>query len=117
MNYKIRCIIKRPDEQYGHVTNISNRLENLQRTVEGYIEVVPVKQSPDGKDIILICNEEGKLRGLPHNFYLWDEEIVGTVIICGVDGDEFGDLPLTFGLAEWKKFLNDIRWKQEVRKC
>ena len=111
MNYKIRCIIKRPDEQYGHVTNISNRLENLQRTVEGYIEVVPVKQSPDGKDIILICNEEGKLRGLPHNFYLWDEEIVGTVIICGVDGDEFGDLPLTFGLAEWKKLLDEMRWK------
>ena len=111
MNYKMRVIIKRPEEQYGHVTNISNRLENLQKTVEGYIEVVPVKQSPDGKDIILICNEEGKLRGLPHNFYLWDEEIVGTVIICGVDGDEFGDLPLTFGLAEWKKFLNEMRWK------
>ena len=111
MNYKIRCIIKRPDEKYGHVTNVSNRLENLQRTVEGYIEVVPVKQSADGKDIILLCNEEGKLRGLPHNFYLWDEEIVGTIIVCGVEGDEFGDLPLTFGLAEWKKFLDEMRWK------
>ena len=111
MNYKMRVIIKRPDEQFGHVTNISNRLENLQKTVEGYIEVVPVKQSPDGKDIILICNEEGKLRGLPHNFYLWDEEIVGTVIICGIDGDEFGDLPLTFGLAEWKKLLTEMRWQ------
>lgn len=27
---KIKVIIKRPDEQYGHVTNISNTLENLQ---------------------------------------------------------------------------------------
>ena len=39
---KIKCIIKRPDEEYGHVTNISPRLENLQKTVEGYIETVPL---------------------------------------------------------------------------
>lgn len=32
---KIRAIIKRPDEEYGHVTNIANNLKNLQRTVGG----------------------------------------------------------------------------------
>ena len=111
MNYKIRVIIKRPDEKYGHVCNISKSLENLQRTVDGYIEVVPVTNSADGKKIILICNEDGKIRNLETNFWLWDEEIVGTVIICGVEGDEFGDLPQTFGLAEWKKFLDEMRWK------
>ena len=37
---KIRAIIKRPDEKYGHVTNISPTLENLQKTVGGYIEPV-----------------------------------------------------------------------------
>lgn len=35
---KIKVIVKRPDEQYGHVCHISDRLENLQKTVEGYIE-------------------------------------------------------------------------------
>lgn len=33
---KVKVIIKRPDEKYGHVTNISTTLENLQRTVEGH---------------------------------------------------------------------------------
>lgn len=26
---KIKAIIKRPDEEYGHIANISNTLENL----------------------------------------------------------------------------------------
>ena len=30
---KVRVIIKRPDEEFGHVTNISPSLENLQRNV------------------------------------------------------------------------------------
>ena len=111
MNYKMRVIIKRPDEQYGHVTNISNTLENMQRTVEGYIETVTIGESADGKPIVLVCNEEGKLKGLPHNFYLWNDEIVGTVFLCSVDGENLSDLPLTFGLAEWKKLLNEMRWK------
>jgi len=53
---KIKVIIKRPDEQYGHMTYISNTLKNLQRTVEGYIEVVPLRS-----DLVMICNEEGRL--------------------------------------------------------
>lgn len=111
MNYKMRVIIKRPDEKYGHVANISNSLENLQRTVEGYIETITIANSADGKPIILVCNEEGKLKGLPTNFWLWDEEIVGTVFLCSAEGDELTDLPLTFGLAEWKKLIDEMRWK------
>ena len=52
---KVKVIIKRPDEEYGHVSNISSTLKNLQKTVGGYIETVQVT----GKDVILV-NEEGK---------------------------------------------------------
>lgn len=31
---KIRAIVKRTDEQYGHVTNISNTLKDLQNAVD-----------------------------------------------------------------------------------
>lgn len=111
MSRKMRVLIKRPDEQYGHVCNISNRLENLQKTVGGYIETVHLTEAADGMPIVLVCNEEGKLKDLEHNFYLWDDEIVGTVFLCGVNDGELSDLPLTFGLAEWKKLLNEMRWK------
>ena len=42
---KIRAIVKRPDEKYGHVTHISASLENLQKTVGGYIETVGLTES------------------------------------------------------------------------
>lgn len=111
MAKKMRVIIKRPDEQYGHVCNISDRLENLQKTVGGYIEVVPITNSPDGKRILMVCNEDGKTLNLEHNFYLFDEEIVGTIFLCSQEGEAFADLPFTWGLAEWKKFLNENRWE------
>ena len=48
---KIRAIIKRPDEEYGHVAHISATLENLQKTVGGYIETVGLTES----DVCAAC--------------------------------------------------------------
>ena len=57
MAKKIKAIVKRPDEQYGHMTWISNTLENLQRTVGGHIETISL---PGGA--VIICDEEGRLK-------------------------------------------------------
>lgn len=46
-------------------------------------------------DACLIVNEEGRLRGLPFNVNLCGLKIVGTVLVVGVNGDEFCDIPLT----------------------
>ena len=107
MTGKVRAIIKRPDETYGHVTNISTSLRNLQGIVEGYIETVPL-----GEHSVILCNEEGKLYGLPYNFTkrLPDgmpvDVFVGTVIVIGRDGEEFTDLKMDF--KTWKRIL--IGW-------
>ena len=95
---KLKCIIKRPDEQYGHMTNISDTLENLQETVGGYIETVTL-----GKGLVMICNEYGKINGLEKNFYCFNDCIVGTVIIIGHKGEEFCDIPIDF--KTWKQLL------------
>lgn len=87
MSKKIRVIVKRPDEA-GHMTNISDTLENLQRTVDGYIEVFRL-----ASDMVVICNEEGKLRGLPYNCVIAGEHFVGTIIVAGVNGENFCDVP------------------------
>ena len=58
MAKKIKCIVKRPDEQFGHVTWISDSLKNLSNTVGGYIETVTLDNG-----VVLICNEEGSCRG------------------------------------------------------
>lgn len=100
MGVRYRAIIKRPDEVYGHVTNISTSLENLQKTVDGPIEVVPLVNGN-----VLIVNEEGKLRKLQRNFIMgkipFHDVIVGTVIVIGAKGEEFVDTTLEFKTWKW----------------
>ena len=98
---KIKAIVKRPDEEYGHMTNVSNTLENLQRTVDGWIEAVPIRS-----DMTIICNEEGKILGLPQNMKIPYDILCGTIVVVGVDGDEFSDIPISF--QEWKEMVK--RW-------
>lgn len=93
---KIKVIIKRPDEEFGHMTWISDTLENLQKTVEGYIETVTI-----ASDVVIICNEEGRLRGMEPNCSVAGKSFVGTIIVAGVDGDQFADVILP--LKKWKE--------------
>jgi len=95
---RIKAVVKRPDEKFGHMTNISNSLKNLQNTVGGYIETVTI-----ATDLVIICNEEGRIRGLPFNCSICGHQFYGDLIFCGVDGDEFSDIPLTF--ADFKRIF------------
>lgn len=74
------------------VTEIENTLDTLKELVGGYIETVTLHD-----DVILICNEEGKLQGLPPNFAIGNDVIVGTVIFVSFDGKE--DFT---GLNDWQ---------------
>ena len=102
----MKIIIKRPCDQFGEEATIPNTLRALQKTVGGYIETVTLDNG-----VVLICNEEGKIRDMPYNFthrqmfgaIPLQYPIFGTVIACGVDGDEFADIPIDFN--EWKSLL------------
>lgn len=88
---KIGVIIKEPGKVPRHV-NISNTLENLQKTVGGYIETVTLCS-----DLVLICDEEGRIKGKPHCCNICGADFCGTVILAGIDGDEFADIPCGYG--------------------
>jgi len=76
---------KRPYE-----AELEHDLESMRRCVGGDIEAV---YEPGGRDAALICNDEGKLLGLPLNRALRDEEgeiydiIAGTFFVCGAPPD------------------------------
>ena len=95
----MKVLIKEFDGR-AHEAEIENTLEALQEIVGGYIEVVPLTF-----DDIIICNEEGKLYGMPLNFKTPVHDIVGTVIICGDDGEEFTDVHCT--VEEFEKLMQD----------
>lgn len=102
---KVRVIIKRPDEEFGHVTNISPSLKNLQNTVGGYIECVTLGVF-DWGNIHVICNEEGRLKELPYNCSLppFDVDFVGDIIVAAANTEgELIDLPISFSV--WKNIV------------
>ena len=76
------------------VKEIRGTLESMQSIVGGYIEVVYPFDDPVG----IICNDEGKIIGLPLNRALYHDgeiydAIAGTFIIAGLWGDDFCSLP------------------------
>lgn len=90
----MRVIRKRPGEA-PEIVEIENTLEALQKEVGGYIETLTLTQ-----DAVIICNEEGRLHGLPYNCTLCGAAFVGTILLAGVDGDEFTDVPSAEFLCE-----------------
>lgn len=66
---------------------IPNKLEVLQDLVGGYIETVTVTD-----DHCVICNEEGRIRGLEENIWLAGATFYGPILLVGVDDDEFTDV-------------------------
>ncbi len=72
----------------AEVIDIDNTLEALQAEVGGYIETVAI-----ATDAVVICNEEGLLRGLPYNCRFLGRSFVGPLLVAGRDKDEFCDVP------------------------
>ncbi|MBE6685756.1 MAG: DUF3846 domain-containing protein [Ruminococcaceae bacterium] len=90
MSEKISVVIIEPGKSPRHVL-ISNTLENLQKTVGGYIETVTL-----ASDLVIICDEEGRIKNKPYCCDICGISFVGTVIICGIEGEEFADLPVEY---------------------
>lgn len=84
----VYCPINNPP----HIMKIDGSLRAMQKLVDGYIEVV--RPYPCRENVI-ICNEEGKLLGLPDNGMLPNgDHIAGSYFWVKVDGEEFVSLEL-----------------------
>ena len=86
----MRVLVVEPGGMPQNV-EIKRTLEAMQAVVGGYIQAV----YPFDEEIALICNEEGKLEGLPWNRPLYDVEsgeiydfVVGTFFLCAAPANE-----------------------------
>ena len=77
---KLRVIYKEVGKE-PKVIEIEDTLEAQQKLVEGLIEVVPYKDN-----LLLICNEEGKINNLAPNLQFDYDYIAGN---CFIVGDDF----------------------------
>lgn len=67
---------------------IENTLEALQKQVGGHIETVTL-----GYGFCAICNEDGLMMNLPHNCVINGAIFCGPVLLVGVNGEDFCDVP------------------------
>ena len=101
----MKVYVKNPQEKIKEM-DITNELEPLQALVGGYIEIVPISDK-----IVMIVNEEGKLMGLPYNFIIRGDTIVGPAVFAGVNGEEFTDAPDIDVIID--AFLGWLEWPAE----
>lgn len=80
---ELRILLKKVG-QTPSIEVIKNTLEEKQRIVDGLIEVVPYK------DVLIICNEEGKLLNQKPNILFDYDYIAGDCFFVG-DDYENGD--------------------------
>lgn len=86
----MKVIRKKPGCE-PELVEVENTLKVLQTEVGGYIETVTI-----ASDAVVICNEEGRILGLPDNGRVCGVDVVGTVLIVGTKGEECCDVPAFF---------------------
>ena len=86
----IKAFVKHPNQD-PYLTPLSAELEAMQKLVGGYLEEVAVSA-----DIVILCDEEGKLKGKPYNCTFGSKNLVGTLVFVGVKDNDWADCPLSY---------------------
>jgi len=104
---KIKVIVKRVDAQ-PDLTIIQNSLGKAQNIVCGDIEIIRLE-----KNVLIICNENGKILRMKTNFIMHRDMLVGIrghVLFCTVDSEgEFASLN-----AEQFKYVFDLLKESKI---
>lgn len=100
-NKKIRILYKEVGKE-PQIMFIENTLEEKQKLVGGLIEVVPYE------DVLIICNEEGKILNMPPNLVFEYDYIAGN---CFVIGDDYKN-------ADFKSLTDEeiLKYREDLRK-
>lgn len=79
----LRVLVKRPGLPL-RAEVVENTLRSMQNLVDGPIECVTV-----ATDLAIVCNEEGRLRGLSPSATILGTQFVGPIAFVGVRGEDF----------------------------
>lgn len=85
---RIKSLYKAPGKA-PVLIEAENELHALQAVVGGNLEAFTLTT-----DCCVLCDEEGRLKELPYNCNIANVSFVGPILLVGVDGEEFCDLPV-----------------------
>ena len=105
MQRDLNLLLVKPNELPKKIT-IKNTLKEKQKLVDGLIEYVCL---PNCNDVVLICNEEGKLLGLPPNRDIGYDIVCGDFLIVGDDPELGEDRSLTEEqITKYSKMFDEL---------
>lgn len=84
----MKILVKKPNEK-PYVTEIENTLEGIGSIIDGFFEIIRIRQFPG---LCCVCDDEGKLKDLPYNFTLYNDDIVGAVFFVNEEHTDFVDI-------------------------
>jgi hypothetical protein len=89
MSRLLKAIVKEPGKEPEEFI-VTDELKALQNIVDGYIEAVMVEE-----DLVVICDEEGRLKGKPYNCWFDGINFRGTIVVLGSKGENFDNCPIS----------------------
>lgn len=92
----MKAIFKDPLKD-SKIIDVENSVAGIQKVIGGYFEAITIKE-----DACILCDEEGKIKRLKPNCIYNSELIVGPVLVVGVKGEDFTDVPERI-IERWKK--------------
>ena len=84
----MKIVLVEPGKE-AREAEITGSLQSMQQLVGGLIQAIYPWEEP----VALVCNDEGKILGMPLNRVLEDYDVIaGPFFICGIEGDHFCSL-------------------------
>ena len=119
-NRKIQVVLLEPGKQ-AKVTEIDASLAGMQAVVGGDIEIT----YPFAEEVCVVCNDEGKIMGLPLNRALRAEEDMGSIqrgeifeiiagpfFLCDCSGENLASLTD----EQCRRYAKKFRWPENFIK-
>ena len=89
MTRLLNVIVKEPGKEPEKFI-VTDDYKAIQKLIDGHFEVVRVEE-----DLLVVCDEEGRIKGKPFNCWFDGIGFVGTIAVFGEDGENFDHCPIT----------------------
>ena len=83
-------VIRKQPGKMPEVIDVENDADAIRAELDGFIEAVTIAE-----DLAILCDEEARIKGKETNIAMkgLGVDFCGTILIVGVDGEEFCDVP------------------------
>ena len=105
MEKKIKILLKKVGKR-TELLEVENKLETWNELVAGFIQVISVDEN-----VLLVCNDDGKILNLPINiFRIWDEKVIdcinGNFFLASAESEDFASLSPEL-IERWIKKIDE----------